>query len=159
MSKTLLVLVFVSMTVSGCSREENNGGSGALHGGTAEERVVNYLKENVAPGEEVLVTKLLNDVFTEQEEQDAVRRLYDAVFRIPAFVADTKAETGKIPTVMEITSHFNFTVPGTTEVLLRVLHADPRIPPFFQQNPAGEITSVDVQAIRNTDKFRDHLKH
>jgi len=158
MSKTFIVLLFASLVVFGCSGGENKSDLIALHGSNPEERVVNYLKETVTPGREVLVTKLMNDVFTEPEDQAAVKRLYDAVFQIPGFVANTQAESGKIPTLMEITTHFNFPIPGTTEVLLRVLEADPRIPPFFERNPAGEITAVNVEAIRATDKFRDHLK-
>ena len=153
MSKTLLALIFASFVVFGCSREETKPA------GDPEERVVTYLKENVTPGREVLVTRLLNNVFTEPEEQAAVKRLYDAVMEIPAFVANSNVESGKIPTLMEITTHFNFRVPGTTEVLLRVLESDPRIPRFFERNASGEITSVNVDAIRSAEKFRDHLKN
>lgn len=127
--------------------------------GDPETRVVDYLKKNVSPGKPVLVTELLNDVFTTPEEQKAVRRLYDATFQLPAFVAMTQKSTGKIPAIMDITTHFNFQVPGTTEVLLRVLESDPRVPPFFERDPAtGEIKSVNVDLIRATERFRDHLK-
>jgi hypothetical protein len=152
MSKTLLVLFFASVAMFGCSREEKKPA------GDPEERVVAYLKDNVTPGREVQVTQLLNSVFTEPEEQKAVEHLYGAVIQIPGFVANTQAESGKIPTMMDITTHFNFRVPGTTEVLLRVLESDPRIPRFFERDATGEIKSVDVNAIRAADKFRDHLK-
>jgi hypothetical protein len=49
--------------------------------GDPEERVVAYLRENVTPGKPVLVTDLYNNVFTEPEEQAAVKRLYDAITR------------------------------------------------------------------------------
>ena len=150
MSKILLVVLLASIAVSGCAREEKPAGD-------PEERVVAYLKENVAPGREVQVTKLMNNVFTEPEEQEAVQRLYNATFQIPAFVARTYTDSGKIPTVMDITTHFNFRVPGTTEVLLRIIESDPRIPKFFQRDAAGEITAVDVETIRNTPKFGDPL--
>jgi hypothetical protein len=112
----------------------------------------------VAPGKEVQVTKLVNTVFTEPEEQEAVQRLYDATFKIPAFVATTYTSSGKIPTLMDITTHFNFRVPGTTEVLLLVLESDPRVPKFFQRDAKGEITAVDIETIRNTPKFGEALQ-
>ena len=119
-----------------------------------EERVVAYLKETVSPGKPVLVTELLNNVFTEPEEQEAVKRLYDALFEMPAFVVIEQMNTGKIPSLQDIASHFSFKVPGTTEVLLRVLESDPRVPPFFQRDPTtGEIKAVDVEAIRRADRF------
>jgi hypothetical protein len=150
MRKTLL-LVLTLISLSGCAKDEKPVGD-------PEERVVAYLKKNVTPGKPVLVTDLYNNVFTEPEEQAAVKRLYDAVFQMPAFVAKRFTESGKIPTLMEITTHFNFKVPGTTEVLLRVLESDPRVPRFFQRDAAGEITAVDVETIRNTDKFGDPFK-
>jgi len=151
MSKTLSVFLFATIALVGCSREEKPKGD-------PEERVVAYLKENVAPGKEVQVTKLVNTVFTEPEEQEAVQRLYDATFKIPAFVATTYTSSGKIPTLMDITAHFNFRVPGTTEVLLLVLESDPRVPKFFQRDAAGEITAVDIETIRNTPKFGEALQ-
>ena len=119
-----------------------------------EARVVAYLNETVTPGKPVLVTDLYNNVFTTPEEQQAVKRLYDALFELPAFVAMTQIDTGKIPSNKEITSHFNFQVPGTTEVLLRVLESDPRVPRFFERDSStGEITAVNVDVIRNADRF------
>jgi hypothetical protein len=136
------------LTLLGCSADK------PPVSGDPEERVVAYLKETVTPGRPVLVTDLYNNVFTEPEEQEAVKRLYDALFELPAFVATTQMSTGKIPTLQEITNHFNFKVPGTTEVLLRVLESDPRVPPFFERDPStGEIKAVDVEAIRYADRF------
>ena len=152
MTKALLALLSV-VALLGCSPADKPAPTG-----DPETRVVEYLKENVSPGKEVRVTDLYNDVFTTPEEQAAVKRLYDALFQIPAFVAVTQMNTGKIPTLQEITSHFNFKVPGTTEVLLRVLESDPRIPPFFERDSAtGEIKAVNVDAVRNADRFRDAL--
>jgi hypothetical protein len=68
-------------------------------------------------------------------------------------------KTGKIPTIQEIGTHFNFKVPGTTEVLLRVLESDPRGPAFFERDSAtGEIKAVKADLIANTDRFRDALQ-
>jgi hypothetical protein len=145
-------VVAFALILAGCSSSDTL----VVSSGDPEERVVLYLKANLAPGKPVLVTDLLNDVFTTPEEQAAVKRLYDATFALPAFVAMTQVNTGKIPTLSEITSHFGFKVPGTTEVLLRVLETDPRVPPFFQRDAStGEIKAVDVEAIRNADRFGD----
>jgi hypothetical protein len=124
-----------------------------------ETRVVAYLNENVKPGKPVLVTELYNDVFTTPEEQAAVKRLYDALFQLPAFVVVKQMETGKIPSLKDISAHFNFQVPGTTEVLLRVLESDPRVPPFFERDAAtGEIKSVNADLVRAADRFGDPLR-
>lgn len=118
-----------------------------------------YLQQNVTPGKPVLVTELYNNVFTTPEDQKAVKRLYDALFQLPAFVVTTQTNSGKIPSLMEITTHFNFQVPGTTEVLLRVLESDPRVPQFFERDSAtGEIKSVNAEAVRGTERFRDALR-
>ena len=152
MVKTSFALLFL-VVLFGC------GSAAEKPAGDPEERVVAYLQKNVTPGKPVLVTELLNDVFTAPEEQKAVRRLYDAVFQIPAFVATAYTSTGKIPTRQDITNHFNFHVPGTTDVLLRVLESDPRVPPFFKRDPStGEIIAVDVETIRNADRFGDSLR-
>jgi hypothetical protein len=152
MVKTSLALLLL-VVLFGC------GSAAEKPAGDPEERVVAYLQKTVTPGKPVLVTELLNDVFTTPEEQKAVRRLYDAVFQLPAFVATAYTNTGKIPTRQDITNHFNFHVPGTTDVLLRVLESDPRVPPFFKRDSStGEIIAVDVETIRNADRFGDALR-
>src|ERR1051326_8670865 len=65
--------------------------------GDPEARIVAYLKENVKPGQPVLVTELYNNVFTSPEERDALQRLYDEFLKIPAAAAQMQMETGKIP--------------------------------------------------------------
>ena len=153
MAKTVGLLL-VLLVLLGCSSDR------PAATGDPEARVVAYLQQNVAPGKPVLVTELYNNVFTTPEEQKAVKRLYDALFQIPAFVVTTQTGTGKIPSLMEITSHFNFQIPGTTEVLLRVLESDPRVPPFFERDSAtGEIKSVNAEMVRSTERFRDALRN
>jgi hypothetical protein len=150
----LLISLLSLVLLLGCKSADKPAASG-----DPEERVVTYLKGNLSPGKPVLVTELLTDVFTTPEEQAAVKRLYDATFELPGFVALTQINTGKIPTLQEITNHFNFKVPGTTEVLLHVLETDPRVPRFFERDSStGEIKTVNVEAIRNADKFGKPLQ-
>ena len=153
MAKALGSLLFV-LVLLGCGSADKPAVTG-----DPEARVVAYLNENVKPGEPVLITDLYNEVFTTPEEQKAVKRLYDALFQLPAFVVKTQMNTGKIPNLKDISAHFNFQVPGTTEALLRVLESDPRVPPFFERDSAtGEIKTVDVDRVRNTERFRDSLQ-
>lgn len=147
----LTLALLLGLLLMGCGSSEKPAGD-------PEERVVAYLDKTVSPGKPVFVTELYNNVFTTPEEQQAVKRLYDALFQLPAFAARTYERTGKIPTRQEITSHFNFRVPGTTDVLLRVLESDPRVPRFFMRDASGEITAIDVAAIRNAERFGDPLR-
>ena len=143
------------LMIAGCSSADRPAATG-----DPEARVVAYLQQNVTPGKPVLVTELYNNVFTTPEEQKAVKRLYDALFQLPAFVVTTQTSTGRIPSLMEITTHFNFQVPGTTEALLRVLESDPRVPPFFDRDSStGEIKSVNAEAVRNAERFGDALRN
>jgi hypothetical protein len=129
-------------------------------GGDPEVRIVEYLKEHVRPGQPVYVTDLHNKVFTSDEEREALKRLYDQVFLIPATAAQLYIDTGKIPTLQELSARFQFKAPGTLEVLLRVLEADPRVPQFFQRDPAtGEITAIDVDRIRSEERFGKPLRN
>ena len=67
-----------------------------------ETRIIAYLKTNVRPGQPVLVTQLYNNVFTTPEERDTLQRLYDTSIRIPAAAAEIYKNTGKIPTLEEL---------------------------------------------------------
>lgn len=129
-------------------------------GGDPEARIVAYLKENVRPGRPVLVTELYNNVFTTTEEREALQRLYGVFFQIPAFAAQTYMETGKIPTLQELSEHFNLKLPGETDVLLRIMESDPRMPRFFERDPVtGEITSIDVDRIAAHERFGQPLRN
>ena len=148
----LLISTLLLFTLFGCASDKPTG--------TPETRVVDYLSKNVTPGKPVLVTELLNDVFTTPEDQQAVKRLYDALFLLPAYVARTYTDTSKIPSLKDIATHFDFQVPGTTEVLIRILESDPRVPRFFERNAStGEITEVHVDTIRGAERFGKPLEN
>ncbi|MBI4472161.1 MAG: hypothetical protein HY646_05800 [Acidobacteria bacterium] len=128
--------------------------------GDAETRIIAYLKENVRPGQPVLVTELYNNVFTSTEDREALQRLYDTFFSIPASAAEIYTKTGKIPTLEELSGHFQFKIPGEMEVLLRAMESDPRVPRFFERDPAtGEITSIDVDRIASDERFGRPLRN
>jgi hypothetical protein len=128
--------------------------------GDEEARIIAYLKDNVRPGQPVYVTDLYNTVFTSAEERAVLERLHKIFFQIPAFAAITYQQSGKIPTLQDISGKFGLAVPGEADVLLRVMESDPRVPKFFERDPAtGEITSIDVDRIGAEQKFGEALRN
>jgi hypothetical protein len=128
--------------------------------GDPETRIIAYLKKNVRPGQSVLVTDLYNNVFTSSEDREALQRLYDAFFKIPATAAQMYTTTGRIPTIQELSDRFQFKVPGEMDILLRVMESDPRVPKFFERDSAtGEITRIDVERIASEERFRRPLQN
>jgi hypothetical protein len=128
--------------------------------GSPEERIVAYLRDNVRPGQPVYVTELHNEVFTRPEEQAALQRLHDTFFEIPAFAAQIYMSEGRIPTLQELSDRFQLTIPGEVDVLLRVMEADPRMPRFFERDPAtGEIIRIDVERIMADERFGRPLRN
>lgn len=127
--------------------------------GDAESRIIAYLKENARPGQPVYVTELYNTVFTTDEERAVLERLHIVFFKVPASAAQTYTKTGRIPTLQQLSDEFQFKVPGEMDVLLRIMESDPRVPKFFERDPAtGEITSIDVDRIAAADRFGDPLR-
>ena len=137
--------------------------AGACHkaeSGDPETRIVTYLQNNVKPGQPVLVTDLYNNVFTTPEERQALQRMYDAFFKIPAFCVDYSMKNGKPPTLKQISDQFQLKVPGEVEVLFRTMEADPRMPRFFERDRStGEITRIDVDRITADEKFGKPLRN
>ena len=76
--------------------------SGALaQAGSASEvetRIVEYLKAEVKPGQRVVVSELVNEVFTSEEERAVLGRLFNTFFKIPLFVAQFQQGQGRPPT-------------------------------------------------------------
>lgn len=119
-----------------------------------EAAIVEYLKANVKPGEPVVVSRLLNEVFTGAPERRALNRLFNTFFKIPLFVVQVQKATGAPPSLKEISEQFAFTVPGTADVILRVMESDPRMPRFIERDPkSGEIVKVDVDKITSHPRF------
>ena len=125
-----------------------------LQAPNAERRIVEYLKVNVRPGTPVIVSDLYNKVFSKPEERKVLDRLFNTFFRIPMFIVQYNARTKKIPTLMEISEQFNFTVPGEADVILRIMESDPRVPKFLERNTrTGEIVKVDIARIQTSPQF------
>ncbi len=119
-----------------------------------ERRIVEYLKEHVKPGERIIVSDLHNNVFKTPEERKVLDRMFNAFFKIPLFVAQYKAATSELPTLADIARQFNLPIEGEVAVLMSIMESDPRVPRFITRDPAsGEITAVDIEAVRKDRRF------
>lgn len=119
-----------------------------------EAAIIEYLQANVKPGQPVVVSTLFNEVFTGAPERKALNRLFNTFFKIPLFVVQVQEATGKPPSLGQISEQFAFTVPGTADVILRIMESDPRMPRFLERDPkTGEILKVDVDAITRHPRF------
>lgn len=124
-----------------------------------EKRIVEYLKAEVKPGQRVVVSQLVNEVFTSDEEREVLGRLFDSFFKIPLFAAQFQQSAGRPPSLAELSEQFHFEVPGEADVMLRIMESDPRMPPFLERDPAsGEILRVDTDAILQHPRFGKQLE-
>ena len=125
----------------------------------AEERVLNYVRTHLEPGQPLRVTDLYNRVFTQPDERQALNKLYNAFFRIPLFVANYQEKFEKPPTLAVIAQQFDLHSPQDADTLLQVMESDPRVPPFLTRDPkTGEITHVDVERIKVDPQFGQALE-
>ena len=119
-----------------------------------EAAIVKYLRNNVKPGEPVVVSKLNNEIFTTEPERKALNRLFNTFFKMPLAIVQWQKAKGAPPTLQELSEQFAFTVPGTADVLLRIMESDPRMPRFVERDPkSGEIVKVEVERIVNHPRF------
>jgi cytochrome c biogenesis protein CcmG/thiol:disulfide interchange protein DsbE len=124
-----------------------------------ETRIVEYLKAEVKPGQRVVVSELVNEVFTSEEERKVLGRLFNTFFKIPLFVAQFQQSQDRPPTLAELSEQFGFQVPGEADVMLRIMESDPRMPPFLERDPdSGEIVRVDTDAILQHPRFGKQLE-
>lgn len=119
-----------------------------------EAAVIQYLQAHVKPGEPLVVSTLFNEVFTGEPERKVLNRLFNTFFKIPLFAVQVQQATGKPPTLQEISEQFAFTVPGTADLILRIMESDPRVPRFLERDPkTGEIVRVNVERITSNPRF------
>ncbi len=124
-----------------------------------EARIIEYLQAEVKPGQRVVVSELVNEVFTSEEERAVLGRLFNTFFKIPLFVAQFQQSQGRPPTLVELSEQFGFEVPGEADVLLRIMESDPRMPAFLDRDPAsGEIVRVNTDAIVQHPRFGKELE-
>ncbi len=124
-----------------------------------EEKIVQYLRDHVKPGEPLIVSDLNNKVFTTPEERKVLDRLFNTFFKIPLFIAQYKASTGQIPKLADISRQFNLPVDGEAGILLSIIDNDPRVPKFITRDEkTGEITAVDIEAVKKDRRFGQMLE-
>jgi len=127
--------------------------------GGAEERVLTYLRDNLRPGQPLLLSELYNKVFTQPDERQALDKLYRAFFRIPLFVVQYERRFGKPPGLDVIAEQFDLGSSEAADILLRVMEADPRVPRFLAREPkTGQITKVDIERIESDPRFGKPLE-
>jgi thiol-disulfide isomerase/thioredoxin len=126
----------------------------ALTATDAEQRVVDYLRDNVKPGQPVVASRLANEVFTAPEERAALDRLFNAFFKLPLLAAQQQRREGHPPTLADLQEQLGLKAKGAVAVLLQVADADPRMPRFVERDPkSGEIRRVDVDAVLAHPRF------
>ncbi len=118
-----------------------------------EKRIINYVKENMKPGEPVILSKLYNEVFTSLEERAVLAKLNGAFFRVPLFVVEYEKREGRLATLEEISGQFDFYGPEEADVVLSIMEADPRVPKFLQRDSTGELTAIDVEKVQADKRF------
>jgi peroxiredoxin len=120
----------------------------------AEERVLDYVRTHVKPGQPLIVSELYGKVFTQPDERQALTKLYNAFFRIPLFIVQYQQKSGAPPSLKAIAQQFDLASPKDAAVLLLVMEDDPRVPRFITRDArTGEITKVDVEAIKADPRF------
>lgn len=125
----------------------------------SEARVLEYIRQNLHPGQPLRVSDLYQH-FTAPAERQALGKLYSAFFRIPLFVAQYQQKFGHPPTLSVISQQFDLHSPGASGVLLSVMESDPRVPRFITRDPrTHEITHVDVSMIESSPRFGQALAH
>lgn len=120
----------------------------------AERRIITYVRDNLKPGEPLLVSKLYNEVFTSPEERSVLDKLNGAFFRVPLFIVEFEGREGRLPTLEEISGQFDFYGPDEANVVLSVMESDPRVPKFINRDPAtGELVSIDIEKVEADERF------
>lgn len=123
-----------------------------------ERRIIEYVQQNLKPGQPVVLSHLYNEVFTTAEEREVLGRLNSAFFRVPRFLVDYQVQQGRLPTLEEIAGQFGFYGPEQADVVLSIMEADPRVPSFFTRSAeTGELLELDIEKIRSDPRFSSVL--
>lgn len=123
-----------------------------------ERRIIEYVQQNLEPGQPLVLSHLYNEVFTTPEEREVLDRLNSAFFRVPLFLVDYQTQQGRLPTLEEIAGQFGFYGPEQTDVVLSVMESDPRVPDFLTRDEeTGELLDLDLEKVRNDPRFNSFL--
>ena len=124
-----------------------------------EARILGHIGKNLRDGQPVIVTDLYGKVFTAPEERQVLDKLFRSFFRIPLFLVDHQEKLDRYPTLKDIASQFSLEGPESADIMLRVMEADPRVPPFIERDEkSGEITGIDAEMIRRDRRFATPLE-
>ena len=119
-----------------------------------ERRIIAYIKENLKPGEPLIVSKLFNEVFTAPEERAVLDKLNGSFFRVPLFIIEFESREGRLPTLDEISGQFDFYGAEEADVVLSIMESDPRVPKFITRDPSTrELTAIDVEKVKADERF------
>ncbi len=119
-----------------------------------ERRIIAYIRENLKPGEPLIVSKLYNEVFTAPEERAVLDKLNGAFFRVPLFIIEFENREGRLPVLDEISGQFDFYGAEQADVVLSIMESDPRVPKFITRDPStGELTAIDVEKVKADERF------
>lgn len=119
-----------------------------------EHRIIAYIKENLKPGEPLIVSKLYNEVFTAPEERAVLDKLNGAFFRVPLFIIEFESRERRLPTLEEIAGQFDFYGAEEADVVLSIMESDPRVPKFITRDPeTRELTAIDVEKVKADERF------
>lgn len=111
-----------------------------------ESRVLNAIQAMLRQGTAISFSQLQNDPHFSSEEKEFIGKLFEILFRIPAFVESELSRTGEPPKRAQIGERFGVGV-QSIELLLTVMEIDRRVPKMFDRDQAGEITRVRRQAL------------
>ena len=125
----------------------------------AERRIIGYIKDNLQPGERLVVSHLYNEVFTSPEERAVLDKLNGAFFRIPMFVIEFEERQGRLPTLEDIAGQFDFYGTEEADVVLSIMETDPRVPRFIERDPeTGELTAIDIEKVQADERFNQAVE-
>lgn len=125
----------------------------------AEKRIIRYIKENLKPGERLVVSQLYNEVFTAPEERAVLDKLNGAFFRVPLFIVEYEQREGSLPTLEDISGQFGFYGPEEADVVLSIMESDPRVPKFIERDPTTrELTGIDIEKVKADERFNQAVQ-
>jgi len=133
--------------------------SGVQEPRAVEQRIIGYIKENLKPGQPLIVSKLYNEVFTAPEERQVLDKLNRVFFRMPLFIVEHQAGSGKLPTLQELVGQFDLYGTEEADVVLSIMESDPRVPKFIRRDVATkEIVEVDIEKVKADKRFNQAIE-